>query len=660
LHDHALRSARPRLPLAGVPATLPSPVSVCAPTPAPPPPCPPAPPKTPRKTKQTKQHLQQLGDLRALATYEGGLRAALLLAAANTLEKLLRLSAVDPWAHDPGDGFPLLYVRSHAARLPASLVRDWLFRCRLVLQSSSDSGSGSGGSGGAAAAAGRLDLGSVFGFYAASVRGGQVGSALSDAHRAQLLRKAVHVFSARAGVARRRREAAALAAAAVRGGGVAEEQDGRQQAVILSPADVAGAPKRYERGGGGRAGGDLNNPALLLQQQQQRRQRHQAGPRRGAPGVQLRALAAEGLLLRPRMGPRLVQALADVLSDASYVHTVSLAGSDLEDDAVCAVVVACLGDGGGGGGGAGGGGGGGGGRGEGDGDSGGSNGGNPELALTHLDLSGNRVGPGGCACLARAMRFGPAAGSLRTLVLAGNPVRDEGAALLAEALRGMVVGTGGGSGGGNGGGASASSAPPPPPPPPSHLCALQHLDLSDTSVGPEGAIALGSALRQNASLRSLALAGSRAGAVGVEAVAKGLARAAGRSALLSLDVSRTGADDRSAAAIAAMLAAPGLRLRRLAMAQTGMTDAGAQLICAALSGGIEPVAGAGGGGCGIGGVGVGVGGVGITTSLLESIDVSGSPHMDPSWGRLLSHVLRGGSAGASAAAGGGSGGTVVT
>ena len=32
--------------------------------------------------------------------------------------QILRLSLVDPWMHDKKDGFPLLYIRSHAARLP--------------------------------------------------------------------------------------------------------------------------------------------------------------------------------------------------------------------------------------------------------------------------------------------------------------------------------------------------------------------------------------------------------------------------------------------------------------------------------------------------------------------------------------------------------------
>lgn len=46
----------------------------------------------------------------------------------------LRMSLVDPWLHEKDDGFPILYVRSHAARLPGGLVRDWLFRCRVALE----------------------------------------------------------------------------------------------------------------------------------------------------------------------------------------------------------------------------------------------------------------------------------------------------------------------------------------------------------------------------------------------------------------------------------------------------------------------------------------------------------------------------------------------
>ena len=57
--------------------------------------------------------------------------AALVLSVLNSIEKLLRLTLADPWMHDGRDGFPLLYVRSNAARVPAALSRDWIFRCRV-------------------------------------------------------------------------------------------------------------------------------------------------------------------------------------------------------------------------------------------------------------------------------------------------------------------------------------------------------------------------------------------------------------------------------------------------------------------------------------------------------------------------------------------------
>lgn len=37
--------------------------------------------------------------------------------------QILRFSLVDPWMHDKNDGFPLLYIRSHAARLPGRWVQ---------------------------------------------------------------------------------------------------------------------------------------------------------------------------------------------------------------------------------------------------------------------------------------------------------------------------------------------------------------------------------------------------------------------------------------------------------------------------------------------------------------------------------------------------------
>jgi len=568
-------------------------------------------------------------------------RAALFLAAANTLEKLARLSAVDPWAHDPGDGFPLLYVRSHAARLPGSLVRDWLFRCRCALQ---DSG-------------GRLALADLFAFYTQQVRERR-SSGLSDAHKAHLLRKAVHVFSTRAELAARRRMEAALAAgvgpAGLSAADVAAAPPWRAGRATLAAAPVVvvavpalapspgspvqGGKRAAAAGPWGGAGGNFSPPPgaddasaaapSAAAAAAAAPAAHLGGLHgRGRP-VAIRALAADAL----RPGPKLCRMIAEVLADASYVHTVSLASNALEDDAVCAVVVACLGtgadkDGGGDGGGDGG---------DAEGAAAANRGrggglardGNPDLALAHLDLSGNRVGPLGAACLARALS-GHAGASLRTLVLSGNPVRDEGAAALAAALRGGAPG-GGAPGGGGGGGhlPGAAAALGTSPSVRRRPCLLERLDLSDTAVGPKGAIALASALRHNASLRWLSVAGSRVGAVGVEAIAKSLARAGAGSGLVELDVGRTGADDRAAAALAAMLSAPGSQLQLLGMAGTAVTDAGAQLICAALEG----------------------------NASLRSIDVSGSPRMDASWGRLMGHALRPAGGGWRGDAGGGGGG----
>lgn len=71
--------------------------------------------------------------LELLSSYQDQLYAALCFSVINSIEKVLRMSLVDPWLHEKRDGFPILYVRSHAARLPGSVVKDWCFRCRVML-----------------------------------------------------------------------------------------------------------------------------------------------------------------------------------------------------------------------------------------------------------------------------------------------------------------------------------------------------------------------------------------------------------------------------------------------------------------------------------------------------------------------------------------------
>ncbi|KXZ42886.1 hypothetical protein GPECTOR_113g298 [Gonium pectorale] len=56
--------------------------------------------------------------------------AAFMLAVLNVVDKFIRLSLADPWLHPLNqDGYPLLYMRSNAARLPRALMLDFVFRC---------------------------------------------------------------------------------------------------------------------------------------------------------------------------------------------------------------------------------------------------------------------------------------------------------------------------------------------------------------------------------------------------------------------------------------------------------------------------------------------------------------------------------------------------
>ncbi len=43
--------------------------------------------------------------------------------------RFIRMSLADPWLHPLNeDGYPLLYMRSNAARLPRAMVLDFVFR----------------------------------------------------------------------------------------------------------------------------------------------------------------------------------------------------------------------------------------------------------------------------------------------------------------------------------------------------------------------------------------------------------------------------------------------------------------------------------------------------------------------------------------------------
>ncbi|KAI8472414.1 MAG: hypothetical protein J3K34DRAFT_519751 [Monoraphidium minutum] len=170
--------------------------------------------------------VKDVRDINILSNYRDQLYAAVCFSVINSLEKILRLSMIDPWQHekndgfphpplptppltrlsmiDPwlhekNDGFPVLYVRSHAARLPGGLVRDWLFRCRVALE----------------AGQGRMVLKDLYAHYVQQVK--ERAHPLSDPHRAILLRKAMHYFNTRRLHLERRKGGAGAGAAAMLG-----------------------------------------------------------------------------------------------------------------------------------------------------------------------------------------------------------------------------------------------------------------------------------------------------------------------------------------------------------------------------------------------------------------------------------------------------------
>ncbi|MEW5312149.1 MAG: hypothetical protein WDW38_003798 [Sanguina aurantia] len=104
--------------------------------------------------------------------------AAFALCVVNLIEKWIRFSLADPWLH-PGskDGYPLLYMRSNAARLPYALVADVIFRTNLQL----------GDTGGA------LHLKELFDKYTFNCKGD--AKELCFGHQAYLMRKVMRTFN---------------------------------------------------------------------------------------------------------------------------------------------------------------------------------------------------------------------------------------------------------------------------------------------------------------------------------------------------------------------------------------------------------------------------------------------------------------------------------
>ncbi|EFJ40909.1 hypothetical protein VOLCADRAFT_99266 [Volvox carteri f. nagariensis] len=104
--------------------------------------------------------------------------AAFLLAVWNVVDKFIRLSLADPWLHPLNeDGYPLLYMRSNAARLPRALVLDFVFRCNVQLRENND----------------RLTLRPLYDKYVMNCRG--EAKHLADGHKMYMLRKALRTFN---------------------------------------------------------------------------------------------------------------------------------------------------------------------------------------------------------------------------------------------------------------------------------------------------------------------------------------------------------------------------------------------------------------------------------------------------------------------------------
>ncbi|KAG2432202.1 hypothetical protein HXX76_009121 [Chlamydomonas incerta] len=104
--------------------------------------------------------------------------AAFVFAVLNVVDKFIRMSLADPWLHPLNeDGYPLLYMRSNAARLPRAMVLDFVFRCNVQLAEAED----------------KLTLRPLYDKYVVNVRGKP--KQLADGHKMYLLRKALRTFN---------------------------------------------------------------------------------------------------------------------------------------------------------------------------------------------------------------------------------------------------------------------------------------------------------------------------------------------------------------------------------------------------------------------------------------------------------------------------------
>ena len=126
----------------------------------------------------------------------------------------------------------------------------------------------------------------------------------------------------------------------------------------------------------------------------------------------------------------------------------------------------------------------------------GGSGNNKICTLEHIELKHCHIGPLGAQHLAFALCVNTS--SVKTLKLSSNPLGDEGALALAEML------------GGNGAVSSRTV----------NMCTLEHLELSNCSIGPVGVQPLAQALCVNTSVKTLKLITNSLGDEGAKALAE--------------------------------------------------------------------------------------------------------------------------------------------
>ncbi|KAK9809979.1 hypothetical protein WJX72_002913 [[Myrmecia] bisecta] len=194
--------------------------------------------------------------------------------------------------------------------------------------------------------------------------------------------------------------------------------------------------------------------------------------------------------------------------------------------------------------------------------------------LSQLDLRDCQVGPQGCAVLADLLAA--KSSNLKELWLSGNPLGAEGAAALATGLScnqrlqilHMAM-----TQIGNPGIASLASVL-------ADATGLNHLDVSECGIGPDGAKALGAELPAS-KLQTLILAGNALADHGADFLGRALAQCRG---LAVLDVSSNGITQVGLLALCARAS----HLQKLRLFDSRLGDKGASALCMLLTSGRLP------------------------------------------------------------------------